>query len=100
MRKENALQLIGIAVFLIATTLTYGIVTPVHKNATALEAVTDKITDKTENTAINTTENMTTNTTATPRDDAGRLTNNYRILIAIATGVVITIVAVFLVGFW
>jgi hypothetical protein len=43
---------------------------------------------------------MTTNTKATPTDDAGRLTNNYRILIALATGVVITIVAVFLVGFW
>lgn len=92
MRKESALQIIGIAIFLITTTFTYGIVTPVHKNATSLEAVTDKITDS--------SENMTTNTTVTPTDDTGRLISNYRILIAIAVGLVITIVAVFLVGFW
>jgi hypothetical protein len=92
MRKEIVLQLIGIAIFLIATTLTYGIVTPVQKNATSLESVTDKIT--------NTTGNTTTNVTETPIDGTSRLINNYHILIAIVAGLVIAIVIVFLLGFW
>jgi tetrahydromethanopterin S-methyltransferase subunit B len=92
MRREHVLQLIGIAIFLIATTLTYGIVIPVQKNVTSLEAITDKIT--------NTTENTTTNTTATPIDDTSRFANDYRIMTAIAAGFVIAIVIVFLLGFW
>jgi hypothetical protein len=97
MRKENALQLIGIAIFLIVTTLTYGIVTPVSDiKDTSLETVTNKIT----NTTANTTANTTTNTTTNLVDDTSRIANNYHILTAIAVGVVIAIVIVFFLGFW
>lgn len=92
MRKENALQIIGIATFLIATSLTYGIVTPVHNTTnSSLDALTTKITNITTN---------TTNTTNTTDDTTSRMANDYHIMIAIAVGVVIAIVVVFFIGFW
>lgn len=97
MEKEKALQLIGIAVFLIVTTLTYGIVTPVSKTTdTSMEAVTNKIT----NTTINTTANTTANTTTNPIDDTSQIAKNYHVLTAITIGGVIAIVIVFFLGFW
>jgi hypothetical protein len=91
MRKEQALQLIGIAIFIIVTSLTYGIVTPVNNTLSnnSLVAVTNHITDTTN----------TTNTTNTT-DDTSRIANNYHIMTAIAVGGVIAIVIVFLIGFW
>jgi hypothetical protein len=97
MRKEQALQLIGIAIFIIVTSLTYGIVTPVNNTISnnSLVAVTNHITDTT-NTTNATNATNTTNTT----DDSSRLANNYHIMTAIAVGGVIAIVIVFLIGFW
>lgn len=91
MKKEQFLQLIGIAIFLIVTSLTYGIVTPVSdtKNI-SLEAVTNKI--------INTTANTTANTTTI--DDTSQLTKDYRTMIAITAGLVIAIVSVFFLGYF
>lgn len=89
MKKEQILSLLGIAIFLIVTTLTYGIVTPVKQTTTntSLIAVTNDITN-------------TTNNTTNAIDNNSRLTNDYHIMIAITAGVVIAIVAVFIVGFW
>jgi hypothetical protein len=97
MRKEQALQLIGIAIFIIVTSLTYGIVTPVNNTISnnSLVAVTNQITNTT-NTTNATNETNTINTT----DDTSRLANNYHIMTAIAVGGVIAIVIVFLLGFW
>lgn len=97
MRKEQALQLIGIAIFIIVTSLTYGIVTPVNNTISnnSLVAVTNHITNTT-NTTNETNETNTINTT----DDTSRLANNYHIMTAIAVGGVIAIVIVFLLGFW
>ena len=52
MRKEQALQLIGIAIFIIVTSLTYGIVTPVNNTISnnSLVAVTNQITNTTNTT--------------------------------------------------
>jgi hypothetical protein len=97
MRKESALQLIGIAIFIIVTSLTYGVVTPVNNTISnnSLVAVTNHITNTTNITnATNATS--TTNTT----DDTSRLANNYHIITAIAVGGVMAIVIVFLIGFW
>lgn len=90
MKKEQILSLIGIAAFLIVTSLTYGIVTPFNETTTnnSLITITNDIT--------NTTQNNTTNTT----HDAGRLTNNYRIMIAITAGIVIAILAIFYLTSW
>lgn len=97
MRKEQALQLIGIAIFIIVTSLTYGIVTPVNNTISnnSLVAVTNHITNTT-NTTNETNETNTINTT----DDTSRLANNYHIMTAITVGGVIAIVIVFLIGFW
>ena len=89
MKKEQFLQFIGIAVFLIVTLLTYGIVTPV-KQATNNSLVT--MTNEITNTTTNNTTNMT--------DDTSRLTKNYHIMIAITAGVVIAIVAIFFLTSW
>jgi hypothetical protein len=94
MRKEKALQIVGVVIFLAVTTLTYGVVTPVNKTTNAsLDAVTSKITNMSTNTSINTSTNTTDDTTS-------RLTKDYHILTAIAVGLVIAIVAVFFIGFW
>ena len=89
MNKEQVLSIIGIAIFLIVTSLTYGIVAPVNKTTTnsSLIAITNEITNTTNN---------TTNTI----DDTSRLTKNYHIMIAITAGVVIAIVAVFFLGYF
>jgi hypothetical protein len=89
MKKEQFLQLIGIAIFLIVTSLTYGIVTPVKQTTTntSLVAVTNEITN-------------TTNNTTNSVDDNSQLTDNYHIIIAITAGVVIALVTVFLIGSW
>jgi len=105
MTTEHILQLIGIAIFLIITSLTYGIMTPVNeKTNTLLEAVTTKITNITANTTANITTNATinttTNTTTNTIDDTSRLTNNYRIMTAITVGGVIAIVIIFFLGSW
>jgi hypothetical protein len=76
----------GIAV---VTLLTYGIVTPVNQTTNnSLVVMTNQIT--------NTTTNNTTNAT----DDTSRLTKNYHIMIAITAGVVIAILAIFLLTSW
>ena len=89
MKKEQVLSLIGIAIFLIVTSLTYGIVTPVNQTTTnnSLVTLTNEITNTTNN---------TTNTI----DDTSRLTKNYHLMIAITAGVVITIVAIFFLTSW
>jgi len=89
MQKEQVLSLIGIAIFLIVTSLTYGIVTPVNQTTTnnSLVTLTNEITNTTNN---------TTNTI----DDTSRLTKNYHIMIAITAGVVIAIVAIFFLTSW
>jgi hypothetical protein len=93
MRKEKALQIVGVVIFLAVTTLTYGVVTPVNKTTNAsLDAVTSKITNMSTNTS--------TNTTNTTDDTTSPLTKDYHILTAIAVGLVIAIVAVFFIGFW
>jgi len=76
MKKEQILSLIGIAIFLIVTTLTYGIVTPVKEITNA------------------------TNNTTNAIDNNSRLTNDYHIMIAITAGIVIAIVAIFLLTSW
>jgi len=97
MRKEKALQIVGVVIFLAVTTLTYGVVTPVNKTTnSSLDAVTSKITNMSTNTSTNTL----TNTTNTTDDTTSRLTKDYHILTAIAVGLVIAIVAVFFIGFW
>jgi hypothetical protein len=89
MEKEQILSLIGVAVFLIVTSLTYGIVTPTSQTTnTSLVTVTNEIT------------NIAANNTTNPVDNDSQLTKDYRIVIAITAGVVIAIVAVFLLGYW
>jgi hypothetical protein len=49
--KEQVLSLIGIAIFLIVTSLTYGIVTPLNQTTNnSLVAMTNKITNTTNTT--------------------------------------------------
>jgi hypothetical protein len=103
MRKESALQLIGIAIFIIVTSLTYGVVTPVNNTISnnSLVAVTNHITNTTNITnATNTTSTTSTTSTTNTTDDTSRLANNYHIITAIAVGGVMAIVIVFLIGFW
>lgn len=89
MKKEQFLQFIGIAVFLIVTLLTYGIVAPVKQTTNnSLVTITNEIT--------NTTTNNTTNMT----DDTSQLTKNYHIMIAITAGVVMAMVAIFFLTSW
>lgn len=88
MKKEKTLQIIGIAVFLIVTLLTYGVVTPVSETKTSQDLEKSKVT------------NTTTNTTNISEDSNIRLENNYRIMTAIAAGAVLSIIIVFLIGFW
>lgn len=89
MQKEQILSLIGVAIFLIVTTVTYGIVTPVKQSTTnsSLITVTNEITNAT---------NDTSNTTAATT----RLTKDYQIMTAIVSGIVIAIVGVFILGYW
>lgn len=88
MKKEKTLQIIGIAVFLIVTLLTYGVVTPVSETKTSQDLEKSKVT------------NTTTNTTNISEDSNIRLENDYRIMTAIAAGAVFSIIIVFLIGFW
>lgn len=88
MKKEKTLQIIGIAVFLIVTLLTYGVVTPVSETKTSQDLEKSKVT------------NTTTNTTNISEDSNIRLENNYRLMTAIAAGAVLSIIIVFLIGFW
>lgn len=90
MKKDQILSLLVFAIFLIVTSLTYGIVTPVNQTTSnsSLVAVTNEIT--------NNTSNDISNTTATTIP----ITNDYRIMIAITAGVVIAIVAIFLLKYW
>lgn len=88
MKKEKTLQIIGIAVFLIVTLLTYGVVTPVSETKTSQDLEKSKVT------------NTTTNTTNISEDSNIRLENDYRIITAIAAGAVLSIIIVFLIGFW
>ena len=73
----------------------YRNLTNIRYRNNSLVAVTNQITNTT-NTTNATNETNTINTT----DDTSRLANNYHIMTAIAVGVVIAIVIVFLLGFW
>lgn len=77
---ERLLQLIGIAIFLIVTSLTYYSVTPV--------------TDTTNITQLEVT-NETTSTTANTTGDNSIITNVYRTITSIATGAIISLLSVF-----
>jgi hypothetical protein len=79
MKTERLLQLIGIAIFLIVTSLTYGIVSPV-----------DNIT----NTLQEKSTSGITSTTANTIGDNSIITNTYRTTTAIATGGVIAVLAI------
>jgi hypothetical protein len=81
MKFERLLQLIGIAIFLILTSLTYYTMTPVI--------------DTTNTTQVEVTNN-TTSTTANTTGDNSIITNVYRTITAIATGAVISLLSVFL----
>ena len=80
MKHERLFQLIGVAIFLIVTSLTFYTVTPV--------------TDTTNTTQVELT-NVTTSTTANATGDNSIITDVYRTITAIASGGVISALAMF-----
>ena len=79
MKTERLLQLIGIAIFIIVTSQTYVIVSPVNN-------ITNTSQDK--------STSGITSTTANTIGDNSILTNIYRTTTAIATGGVIVVLAI------
>jgi hypothetical protein len=81
MKNKRLLLLIGVAMFLSITSLTYFSVAPVN-NTTA-------------NTTLQEVTSETTNTTAVTTNENSIITNVYRTMTALITGGVISAVAIF-----
>jgi hypothetical protein len=80
MKNKRLLLVIGIAMFLSITSLTYFSVTPVNN---------------TTNTTLQELTSGTTNTTENTTNDNSTITNVYRTMTALITGIVFSAVAMF-----